>query len=144
MKITKTQLKSLIKESVKEVMKEQKKGVDIKGHKNLTILSTISEGPDYTFNDLPEWFQKAKTKNAEVTLNDFGNIVWYNGEWKNGIWDGGRWKDGQWIDGTWKDGLWFDGQWGGGEWLGGTWIRGIWMGGIEGWLDKKNPHPNER
>ena len=144
MKVTASQLKSLIKESIHEVLKEQVKGIDIEGHKNLTITS------DNSFDDLPEWFQKAKTKDAKISLGKgiwydqvtWHDGVWLNGTWIDGIWKSGVWMNGLWLKGTWQNGTWQSGVWNGGFWIGGEWISGIWVNGE--WFDKKNPHPNER
>ena len=140
MKVTTSQLKSLIKESIEEVMKEQVKGIDIKGHKNLTIKS------GHSFDDLPEWFQKAKTENAIVSINSDKELVWHKGTWHTGTWIG-VWEDGTWINGIWYNGVWENGIWKNGDWFAGTWKSGTWIDGewFKGrWLDKNNPHPNKR
>ena len=151
MKVTTSQLKSLIKESIHEVMKEQVKGIDIKGHKNLTIES------EHSFSQLPAWFKKAKTENAVVYIDPnqlfvwrsgtwkdgvSKKMIWYDGTWKMGVWENGYWWNGTWENGNWEYGVFKDGIWEDGIWEDGIWKNGTWLGGK--WLDKKNPHPNER
>lgn len=105
-------------------------------HENLT--SNVS------FEDLPEWFQKSKTKNAcvlyENELLTWKNGTWIDGTWKYGFWEGGYWEGGTWEDGYWEggiwkygfwiDGIWKYGFWETGIWEGGYWEEGIWKGGI--------------
>ena len=166
MKITTSKLKSLIKESVREIMSEQTKGVNVKKHINLTIKS------DHSFDELPEWVQNARTENAFVSIDSNQRFIWHggiwlngewvkgtwqNGTWQNGTWEKGLWQNGTWKDGTWEHGLWEDGLWEKGSWMGGTWENGTWKNGfwhdgnwksgiwLNGkWHDKKNPHPNDR
>ena len=108
--------------------------MDILGHKNLTIKSYKAVGRT-KFEDLPEWFQKAQTENAEVTLAvSASGIVWAKGVWYNGIWNAGwwfsgEWKNGTWLDGFWANGIWHDGTWFDGQWFDGTWVNGTWMNG---------------
>jgi hypothetical protein len=103
MKITKLQLRNLIKESVKEVMNEQSRGIDIKAHKNLTIKDGTP------FKDLPDWFQDAKTEDAIVSVDDNGEIKWLGGFWKGGYRPATYPKDGTWTTtdkATWPKGSW--------------------------------------
>lgn len=106
-------------------------------HKNLTS--------NVPFNELPEWFRKAKTENSRVSLDiktevSEGEITWHDGTWKDGEWKGGKWCNGIWKGGPWKrdswlccciwkSGIWYNGQWEGGKWEGGTWKDGTWKDG---------------
>ena len=60
-------------------------------HKNLTS--------NVAFEELPLWFQEAKTKDAVVIYAD-GYFIWVNGYWYNGIWLGDVWKKGTWVNGV--------------------------------------------
>jgi hypothetical protein len=139
MKITKLQLQSLIKESVKEVIYEQdkSKGVNIKGHKNLTIKDGT------LFEELPQLIQDAKTENAVIQYDYYDNFdfiegiwhegIWEGGHWHDGTWKGGIWRSGEWEKGTWESGIWHSGNWNNGLWLGGDWLYGTWYDGL--WKD---------
>jgi hypothetical protein len=122
MKITKSQLQNLIKESVKEVMNEQQKGIDVVNHKNLTIIG------DTPFEKFPRWFKPAHTENAVVEL-DYGKLIWHSGMWKNGLWLNGTWLNGTWKKGTFNNGTWHNGTWHNGIWDGGEWKNGVWLDG---------------
>ena len=51
-------------------------------HKNLTISSK------HSFNNLPKWFQEARTINAVVSFED--SIL----QWERGVWNNGTWVNG--------------------------------------------------
>ena len=68
----------------------------------------------------PKWLANATTRDADVTIDRCGEIIWHSGEW---------------IGGLWCDGVWCDGKWLGGEWLGGKWHGGRWW-------PKNNPMTN--
>ena len=102
--------------------------MNIKGHKNLTIQHEKS------FDDLPTWFQKAKTEWARVQMID-GKLVWFGGAWLNGTWHNGTWHTGTWFNGTWLNGTWFNGEWENGLWINGTWFNGEWENGL--WITGK-------
>ena len=60
------------------------------GHINLKSNVPLEE--------LPKWFQDAKTINANVTFSA-GVLTW-----KRGTWEDGTWEDGTWEYGTWRHG----------------------------------------
>lgn len=93
-------------------------------HKNLQS--------DVPFKELPEWFKKATTLNANVSYQD-NKLVWISGTWFAGEWYGDEWKNGMWYRGVWHKGIWHNGwwrngEWKNGEWRGGTWVYGTWKG----------------
>jgi hypothetical protein len=107
-------------------------GKNHKKHENLSIRGT-------DFQDLPQWFQDAETKNAVVDF-DGTTFNWHNGIWKNGTWKGtetcAEWHRGVWLDGTWEGGNWYKGVWKGGTWQWGYWHGGRWENGT--WLTGKS------
>jgi hypothetical protein len=131
MKIAKSNLQILIKDSVRSAMNEQvrQKGVDMTGHKNLFIKGEFSY-----YSSLPDWFKEAKTENAVVSFENnhltFHKGIWIDGVWMSGTWINGEWKDGLWHRGEWRNGIWYDGIWEWGEWLKGIWHNGTWESGI--------------
>ena len=174
MRITKSELKSLIKESIRQVMEEQASVSDIRSHKDFKFHKDLSGNHDnltiaskHTFDELPIWFQMAKTKDATVKLDKDGSLVfakgtwldgeWHNGIWRKGTWENGTWKNGNWYNGVWENGTWENGNWHwgnwfdgtfkngtfqGGKWHGGTWKKGYWEAETRAWLDRNKPHPN--
>lgn len=86
------------------------------------------------FEDLPDWFKNAKTKQAVIRLIGkrlfFEKGTWQGGIWQGGIWQNGTWKNGIWQRGMWQDGIWRNGTWQGGIWQDGIWEKGYWEDGI--------------
>jgi|GEM_PF-2309702 len=54
--------------------------------------------------DCPQWLRNAKTKSADVVLNECGQVVWLGGTWHGGTWYGSEWHGGEWRGGEWYDG----------------------------------------
>lgn len=81
------------------------------------------------FEDLPEWFQQAKTRDALIFFED-DFITWKRGIWKGGIWKRGIWKRGIFEHGIWEYGIWENGIWESGIWKNGVWKNGVFYGGV--------------
>lgn len=95
--------------------------MDIKQHINLHTHTP--------FEELPKWFQEAKTTNAVVKYLN-GVFLWYKGIWNDGKWYGNKWLGGDWVDGIWVQGTWITGEFHGGTWCGGTWEFGVFRDGV--------------
>jgi hypothetical protein len=75
---------------------------------------------------------KARTIDAETTVDNEYYVIWHDGIWKDGVWEDGEWENGVWKKGTWKAGTWNEGVWKDGQWISGMWYNGEWHDG--NWL----------
>lgn len=89
---------------------------------------------------IPAWLKRARTKDAVVTINDWGQVTWKCGTWINGDWRGFWWESGVWESGYWYEGWWINGEWRLGTWYGGVWCDGVWCDGVWEKGDWKNGH----
>ncbi len=118
-------------------------------------LSAIKSDPNCNqwINQIP-WLFKARTRDAQVRIDQSGKVtwlsgVWIDGTWENGVWEFGSWLGGVWKNGTWEYGVWYDGTWKNGVWKNGTWengvwVSGTWLGGIWKGDPAKHPDPAQR
>ena len=132
MKLTKSQLREIIKE---EILNESVKLKDLfSWGKPITYpeYGIIELKDKLTIDDIKKnhkWLLAAKIKKAIIGIK--GNtIIWYDGYWQSGAWKNGIWKDGIWQVGTFENGIWEDGTWEEGTWKNGTWKDGIWESGV--------------
>ena len=68
-------------------------------------------------NKLFPWLFKGKFANANITLSDDNQLLWWGGTWLSGTFESGYWKGGVFKGGTFK-GKWSHGVWKGGNWEG--------------------------
>ena len=138
MKLTKTKLRTLIREEIQKLNEAGKSSkINLKNFKSINGKTKPSEkSVMFKKNEktIIKHFQNVEFKDAEIVVK--GNkIIWNNGTWHNGTWNNGIWKNGIWNNGTWNNGTWEDGIWKDGAWKDGTWVSGIWQEGT--WESKK-------
>ena len=75
------------------------------------------------------FLKRGNFRDAQVSKNERGELVWGSGTWRDGVWEFGRWEDGIWLNGIWEGGVWENGTWWDGTWKSGTWKMGEWLNG---------------
>ena len=77
----------------------------------------------------PEWLVKADTKNADVEINTWGEVIWNGGEFRGGEFRGGYFLGGEFRGGQFRGGQFRGGQFRGGQFRGGQFRGGEFRGG---------------